>query len=303
MMKPNLKILTGALLAAVSAGPCLQAQLISLSNLSENTYTQNFSGMTPSSLPSGWSIESFSEHTWNWRGAIDNGSDGISGIRYFGSPPSTTVALGFIANGNWDGTTPGTWDIAAIAAFENDTDIVIGKIDVSYSAQQWWEGAGDGTGRDSSITLAYRVDGGDWEIFHELLYSAPFATTAGAAVTPPASSDRSIEISTSVPVGGNFELAWLYDGTRTGGVGGRQGIGFTDIVVTVAEADEVTDPVDPTEWAGYEIEDGWVDTEDFLGLLYVVHSPWIFSAESQSWVFIPEEAVQSSGAWMFVLVP
>lgn len=62
------------------------------------------------------------------------------------------------------------------------------------------------------------------------------------------------------------------------------------------------DPVDPTHWAGYEIdEDGWVDTGSWLGPVYVVHQPWVYSMELVKWLFIPEAGVDANGGWTYIL--
>lgn len=58
---------------------------------------------------------------------------------------------------------------------------------------------------------------------------------------------------------------------------------------------------EPTEWAGMPIiEDGWVDTGRWMGMLYVRSTPWIYSEYLQGWVYMPESFVLSdhSGAWM-----
>lgn len=289
---------------------------ITTSSISNNLYSQDFSGMEPGTLPLGWSIESFSEHIWGWHESIDSGGDGIEdgihGIRYFGSPPGTVSALGFIGTGARDGTNPGSWDVAAIVRFHHDLISAIVKVEVSYSAQQWWEGGGDGNGRDSALGFAYRINGADWQIVDDLNYVAPHRTTAGDAVSPPASEDRSVEISLFSLNPQVIELAWLYDGTQSGGVGGRQGLAVTDIEVVFSTADGVLPPIDPINpgpldpnlpatWAGYPIdEDGDVDTGDFLGKLHVLLNPWVYHYESESWIYLSEDSILTSGAWLFL---
>ncbi len=57
---------------------------------------------------------------------------------------------------------------------------------------------------------------------------------------------------------------------------------------------------DPEEWAGYTVsEDGWVNTEDFMGMLYVENAPWIWVSNLNRYIYLPEEYVEADGAWSF----
>lgn len=54
-------------------------------------------------------------------------------------------------------------------------------------------------------------------------------------------------------------------------------------------------------WAGYPVsENGYAQTDDFLGALDVNHSPWIFGKLSSKMFFLPEENVQDEGAWLYL---
>jgi glucose/arabinose dehydrogenase len=56
----------------------------------------------------------------------------------------------------------------------------------------------------------------------------------------------------------------------------------------------------PNHWRGYEISaSGWVDTGATMGELYVREDPWIYSARSQSWVYIPAAGSGAEGFWFF----
>ena len=56
----------------------------------------------------------------------------------------------------------------------------------------------------------------------------------------------------------------------------------------------------PTEWAGYPILEGaWVDAGEWMGLLYVGQSPWVYSERLQHWLYLREEYVLPDGAWVF----
>lgn len=46
--------------------------------------------------------------------------------------------------------------------------------------------------------------------------------------------------------------------------------------------------------------DGWVDTGDWLGWLYVEHEPWVWCEDLSHWIYYPSEHVTESGAWVYV---
>ena len=53
-------------------------------------------------------------------------------------------------------------------------------------------------------------------------------------------------------------------------------------------------------WAGYEvIDDAWVDSGSWLGMLYIWNEPWIFSMLLDKYLYIPEAAVTPSGGWIY----
>lgn len=60
--------------------------------------------------------------------------------------------------------------------------------------------------------------------------------------------------------------------------------------LTSIKADEV--------WRGYPIEDGYVDTGDWMGVLHVAASPWVYSFDMGKFVYIPEN-VDLNGFWMY----
>jgi hypothetical protein len=60
---------------------------------------------------------------------------------------------------------------------------------------------------------------------------------------------------------------------------------------------EVTPPL---TWAGYEIVDGWVDTEEFLGYLNVQDAPWIYSLLFEKYIYIEESMMGTGGGWLYV---
>lgn len=61
------------------------------------------------------------------------------------------------------------------------------------------------------------------------------------------------------------------------------------------------DPPEPTEWAGFPIgEDNWVNTGEWMGMLYIGSRPWVYADRIQRWIYLPEQNVleDHSGAWI-----
>lgn len=53
-------------------------------------------------------------------------------------------------------------------------------------------------------------------------------------------------------------------------------------------------------WWPEPTHDGWVDTGDWLGRLYVEHDPWIWCEDLNHWMYCPSEYITESGAWVYV---
>jgi hypothetical protein len=59
-----------------------------------------------------------------------------------------------------------------------------------------------------------------------------------------------------------------------------------------------------TEWAGFPVdENGWANTEDWLGWVNVSNAPWILILNLDGYAWIPESAVSGSGGWLYLLKP
>lgn len=58
--------------------------------------------------------------------------------------------------------------------------------------------------------------------------------------------------------------------------------------------------VNPAMWFGYEIGEDFIVQSSF-GLFYVEHRPWVYSYDLRKYVFMPEQAHDDSGAWLFLL--
>jgi len=59
------------------------------------------------------------------------------------------------------------------------------------------------------------------------------------------------------------------------------------------------EPPPPTEWAGYDLIDGWVETGTFIGWAYPERT-WVYVHDLDGWVYLPESRVRADGAWMFL---
>ncbi len=54
-------------------------------------------------------------------------------------------------------------------------------------------------------------------------------------------------------------------------------------------------------WLGFDTDShGWVDTGDWLGLLYVRNAPWIYNLNLSRWIHLQQAGVTSSGGWVFL---
>lgn len=54
-------------------------------------------------------------------------------------------------------------------------------------------------------------------------------------------------------------------------------------------------------WAGYPVDaNGFVDTGDFMGWIYVGEKPWIFSYSLDKYVYMAESDVSASGGWGYI---
>jgi hypothetical protein len=79
--------------------------------------------------------------------------------------------------------------------------------------------------------------------------------------------------------------------------------GVGDPIATIDWSDSVPVFSTPSEiptWAGYPIlESGWVDTGDFLGLIYPA-GDFVYLADLSAYIYLPESFVGDSGGWMFI---
>jgi hypothetical protein len=95
-----------------------------------------------------------------------------------------------------------------------------------------------------------------------------------------------------------LSVPFEYDGTSTVVIAFA---GYdTDFGVDNIRIETAVPPGDT--WAGYPIDsDGFVDTGDWMGLLYVGDPPWIWRYDISQWWYMPESLVSEGGAWAFIL--
>jgi len=53
-------------------------------------------------------------------------------------------------------------------------------------------------------------------------------------------------------------------------------------------------------WNGYEVdENGWVDTDTWLGWLNVTDDPWVLSLSVDGWIYVPVDQNIDNGGWVY----
>lgn len=100
-------------------------------------------------------------------------------------------------------------------------------------------------------------------------------------------------VDTTTP--GTFSVNFSYNEGETVGlvfIGFATDVQFDNLSISSA--------VEPTGWAGYPIEDGYVNTGAFMGWLEVSADPWIWSVSLNSYIYLPEGHVDGSGAWTYI---
>lgn len=59
--------------------------------------------------------------------------------------------------------------------------------------------------------------------------------------------------------------------------------------------------LEASKWAGYPIEENnWANSGDFLGYVFVQYAPWIFALDLNAWIYLPEDSITDTGAWMYI---
>lgn len=55
------------------------------------------------------------------------------------------------------------------------------------------------------------------------------------------------------------------------------------------------------QWAGYDISDGYVNTGDWLGWMFIEDSPWVYNNLFSGWIYLSEDSAASAGgSWIYV---
>jgi hypothetical protein len=70
---------------------------------------------------------------------------------------------------------------------------------------------------------------------------------------------------------------------------------------TVLTAGTYDSGITTETWAGYVVsEAGDVNTVEWMGYLNVTFAPYIWSYSLDGWIYLPEQQVSDSGAWMYI---
>ena len=80
-------------------------------------------------------------------------------------------------------------------------------------------------------------------------------------------------------------------------------IAFVLFATSKASAWLILVPIGPSNWAGYEFEEGWwVDTGEFLGWINpsLRRFDYVYVVELDAFIFMPASRVTEEGAWGFV---
>ncbi|MFO7726199.1 MAG: family 16 glycosylhydrolase [Oceanipulchritudo sp.] len=53
-------------------------------------------------------------------------------------------------------------------------------------------------------------------------------------------------------------------------------------------------------WGGWPVTDGYVNTDSWLGWLYIPNDPWVQSLSLDKWIYAPESSVTPGGGWIYI---
>lgn len=109
----------------------------------------------------------------------------------------------------------------------------------------------------------------------------------------------------------NGEVAYSFDTLNATDIGGFAISRFgpaewnnpSEVVsVDFITLEQITDLTEPPSWAGYPIEEDGVtvDTGAFMGVLDILHEPWVWSYSLEAYIYLPEANVADAGAWSYV---
>lgn len=94
----------------------------------------------------------------------------------------------------------------------------------------------------------------------------------------------------------------LSSGNSEDGAKGIDYMYFDNIAIDTGAQNLSDPPIEAGEmWAGFPVlPSGDCNTGDWLGWLWVGNKPYIYSYSLQQWLYIEEDAVGSSGSWIYV---
>lgn len=102
------------------------------------------------------------------------------------------------------------------------------------------------------------------------------------------------------------EVRYIQISTSRGNtVQGEKGIDpfkFDNVAIDTTGANLTMPPIEgAATWAGYPVSpEGWVDTGAWLGMIYVNNPPFVYSMSLGTYIYLPEDHVDNSGAWSYI---
>ncbi len=118
--------------------------------------------------------------------------------------------------------------------------------------------------------------------------------------------DTSINIPANTLTGsldGNYYLNIFFIRVDSAGAAAKPDgalvVGITGYELEMTIRDKNINP-----WLDYiQLQDGWIDTGSWMGMMNVSDAPWIYPINWGKYIYIPNEAVGDNGAWVFVPKP
>jgi hypothetical protein len=207
--------LAGSIVAVCLAAASPASAQISIGAL-DSPYTQDFNTLaadgTSSSLPGGWHLLETGSNA-NTAYTADSGQDGDGDTYSYGaSGGNADRALGTLGQSGLIQPTVG-------ARFRNDTGTTAYWFTITYTGEQWRQGAALSGPPFSADTLRFEysqnatsLDTGTWTPMHPLSFNSPFFGAGGGVATDGNSATYRRAVSgrvpLSVPNGGEFWIRW-----------------------------------------------------------------------------------------------
>ncbi len=151
------------------------------------------------------------------------------------------------------------------------------------------------------VEITYHYNGQQTEVY----LSEDYLGEEALGVSP---METSVEIPTGILSGnpeGIYDLILTFILVESAREGWSMNVGMVaavtayEVEMQLHVAGGTADP-----WGPYTVSpDGWTDTGDWLGLVNIANKPWVWSPSLDSYLFIPDEGIGSTGGWVFNPVP